>query len=111
MSLPVIKIAVYYGTITLDTGDPATFTAAGIADLYNVADQDYLAVPLAGLSPFLGGKDESSYIHLKPLPDARYYDAKQRYNIDYDVQLDDDFNAHTGGKWAVRPAVAFDEGI
>lgn len=110
MSLPVLKFAVYYGTITLDNGTPATFTALQIATLYNVADQPYLAVPLVGVDPFRGGQDYMSYVHLKPLPDAQYYDAKERYNFNNEVQMGDDFVVGQG-KWARRPSDDFDERI
>lgn len=108
MSLPVLKFAVYYGTITLDNGAEHTYTAPEIATLYNVADQPYLAVNLAGPEPFQGGRDHMSYVHLKPLPDAQYYDAKERYNFNNEVQMGEDFVVGQG-KWAKRPAEAWEE--
>lgn len=103
MSLPAAKYAVYYGTITLNDGTLQTFTADEVATLYGVDQEDYLSVPLIGDTPFSGGVDELSYIHLKPLKDARYYDAKERYNVDNEIQYDEDFDSRRGGKWAVRP--------
>lgn len=110
MSLPVLKFAVYFGTITLDTGSPATFTALEIATLYNVADQPYLAVDLSKPYPFQNGRDEMSYVHLKPLPDDQYYDAKEQYNFNNEVQYGEDFVVGKG-KWARRPNEQFDEDI
>lgn len=112
MPIPDLKYAVYYGTITLIDGTPATFTAAEIAELYGVDAEPYLAIPLVGSpSPFLNGADELSYVHLKPLPDGRYYDAPTQFNADNETQWGEDFDARRGGKWAVRPEndSAFDE--
>lgn len=110
MAQTPLKFAVYYGTITLDNGTSHTYTAADIAGLYNVADQPYLAVPLVGNEPFLSGQEYMSYVHLKPLSDGLYYDAKERYNFYNVVQQGEDFV--TGqGKWARRPDEQFDEDI
>lgn len=111
MSAPVLKFAVYYGTITLDNGTPATFTASQIATLYNVADQPYLAVNMALPEPFKNGPEYMSYVHLKPLPDAQYYDAKERYNFAGGTYYDEDFMQNEGGKWAVPPRLIEDEQI
>lgn len=102
MALPETKIAVYYGTITLNNGDVETYTAAQIAELYNVADRDYLEVSLTGPEPWNHDPIlELSHVHLKPLPDGQYYDAVERYNLDHEILYDEDFNPHVGGKWAV----------
>lgn len=105
MALPELKFAVYYGTIRLDDGTQQTFTAPEIAALYNVDDLPYLSVPMIGDTPFIGGVDELTYVHLKPLANARYYDAKERYNFYNEEQWGDDFDARCGGKWQQRPLV------
>jgi hypothetical protein len=87
----------------MDDGSEETFTANEVAGFYGVSLYPYLEVPLVGPSPFKGGPDEVSYIHLKPLPDERYYDAVERYNVDNEIQWDEDFDARRGGKWAIRP--------
>lgn len=110
MAITPLKFAVYYGTIRLTNGTPATFTAAEVAALYNVGDQPYLAVPLVGTDPFQNGQDYMQYVHLKPLPSAQYYDAKERYNFNNEVQMGDDFVVGQG-KWAKRPSDEFDEDI
>ena len=38
------------------------------------------------------------------------HNAKERYNIDDEPYLDDDLDAREGGKWAVKPRVADDDG-
>jgi len=104
MALTPIKFAVYYGTITLKDGSSATYSAADIASLYNVADLPYLAVSLTGPSPFKPGRDELEYMPLKPQADpGLYYDAKEKYNYADVEYWDDDFDAHAGGKWTIRP--------
>lgn len=103
MALPKPPIAVYYGTITLKDGTVQTYTASQIATLYNVNLLPYTAVPLVGPSPFKTGQ-EIRYIHLKPQTDpSLYFDAQDRYNYNETDYFDDDFDAHEGGKWAVRP--------
>lgn len=98
------KWAVYYGTIRLDTGEQATYTAADVAAFYGIENEPYLAVPLVGVTPFQGGPDEMSYFHLKPKSDPRlYFNAIERYNTENEIQWDDDFDARRGGKWADRP--------
>jgi hypothetical protein len=110
MSQSPLKFAVYYGTIRLANGTLQTYTANQIAGYYNVADQPYLPVALVGPEPFLSGGEYMSYVHLKPLPDAKYYDAKERYNFNNEIQLGEDFV--TGqGKWARPPDQEFDEEI
>lgn len=110
MTAPITpRFAVYFGTITLDDGEPATYTAAEIAELYGVDEEDYLAVDMSLPEPFRGGQDYMSYYHLKPLPDGRYYDAKVRYNIDIEEYFDEDFDARRNGKWAVRPQIDSEE--
>lgn len=111
MALPTPLWAVYYGTITLDTGEEQTFTAAEVAELYGVEEEDYLEVPLTGPLPFGPGIDEVSYYHLKPLPDGRYYNAIERYNTEVDTYYDEDFDPRKGGKWAVRPDAPVDENV
>ncbi len=111
MALPESKYAVYYGTIRLNDGSYETYTAEQIAEFYEIADEDYLAIPLIGPSPFHGGQDELSYVHLKPLSDGQYYDARQRYNVDNEIQWDEDFDARRGGKWAVRPEFDYSEDV
>ncbi len=103
MAITPLKFAVYYGTIRLNTGAVVYYSPEDIAAYYNVSDQPYLAVPLTGPSPFRNGPDELSYVHLKPLPDGQYYDAKERYNYMNEIQYQEDFDARRGGKWAVRP--------
>lgn len=110
MALTPLKFAVYFGTITLDDGSTQTYTALEIATLYNVADQPYLPVNLALPLPFQNGRDEMSYVHLKPLPDAQYYDAKEQYNFNNEIQWGEDFVVGEG-KWARRPGEQFDEDI
>jgi hypothetical protein len=106
MSIPTLKFAVYYGTITLNDGTTHTYTADDIATLYNVDDQPYLAVSLVGNEPFMNGQEYVSYVHLKPLANGKYYDAKERYNFNNEIQWGDDFI--TGrGKWAIRPTAGF----
>lgn len=110
MALPEPKWAVYYGTITLDDGTPATYTAAEVAELYGIEDEEYLAVPLVGSpSPFFPGKSEMEYFHLKPRPDGRYQNAIDLYNTENEIQWDEDFDARRNGKWAVRPEVESEE--
>lgn len=99
---PAPRWAVYYGTITLDDGTPQTYTASEVAALYNLGGADYLAVPLIGPSPFLGGVDEVSYYHLKPQPDGQYYDAPELYNTSNEEYLDIDFDARAKDKWVHR---------
>lgn len=104
MAIPQPKWAVYYGTIKLIDGSVVTYTAAEVAEFYGVQDEDYIEVPLVGLSPFNGGEDEMSYYHLKPKNDSRlYFDAPTRYNTDMEEYWDEDFDSRRGGKWAVRP--------
>ena len=103
MAIPTPKFAVYYGTHRLDNGEYETLTALQVATLYGVQADPYLAVPLAGPSPFHGGQQELSYIHLKPQPDGDYYDAHERYNTDMQPYLDEDFEGKAGGKWARPP--------
>jgi hypothetical protein len=104
MAIPQPKWAVYYGTIRLIDGTIATYTAAEVAAFYGVQDEDYLEVPLVGVSPFTGGQDEVSYYHLKPKNDSRlYFNAIERYNPSDEEYLDEDFDSRRGGKWAVRP--------
>lgn len=110
MSIPTLKFAVYYGTITLDNGTIQTYTANQIAGYYNVADQPYLPVSLVGNEPFMGGQDYMTYVHLKPLPNGQYYDAKEQYNFNNEIQQGDDFVVGQG-KWAKRPNAQFDEDI
>lgn len=110
MAQTPLKFAVYYGTIRLDNGTTQTYTANQIAGYYNVADQPYLPVALVGNEPFLSGQEYMSYVHLKPLSDGKYYDAKERYNFNNVVQMGDDFVVGQG-KWARRPAEEFDEDI
>lgn len=111
MALPVPKWAVYFGTITLDSGSPATYTAEEVAELYGVEDEDYLAVPLAGPEPFLNGQEYMSYYHLKPRRDGRYFNAPEHYNVEVETYFDEDFDARRNGKWAVRPLAESDEDI
>lgn len=104
---PVVpKWAVYYGTITLDDGTPATYTAAQVAGFYNLGSDPYLAVPLIGPSPFSGGPrspmGEITYYHLKPQPDGRYYDAHVKYNTTGEEYPDIDFDARSPDKWTHR---------
>lgn len=100
------KWAVYYGTITLDDGTPATYTAAQVASFYNLGSDPYLAVPLTGITPFHGGADsplsEVSYYHLKPQPDGAYYDAHLKYNTSGAEVLDIDFDERSKDKWTHR---------
>lgn len=103
MSIPQPKVAVYFGEITLDSGEVVYYTAEEIAELYNVDDLDYLSVDLAQPEPFENGQDYMQYIHLKPLPNSRYYDAKQVNNIAGGPYYDEDFDGRRGGKWQVRP--------
>lgn len=104
MAIQQPKWAVYYGTIRLDDGTMATYNAAQVAAFYGVENETYLPVSLIGPTPFLSGPDEMSYYHLKPKSDPRlYFNAIDRYNVDNEIQWDDDFDAHRGGKWAVRP--------
>lgn len=109
MSLPTIKFAVYYGTITLHTGAEVTYTAEEVAELYGVEAEDYLEVPLAGPEPFLNGQDYMQYVHLKPLPDQQYYNAIARHNTEFEDYFDEDFDARRNGKWAERPQFVSDE--
>lgn len=112
MAIQEPKWAVYYGTIRLDTGEYITYTAEEVAEFYNVQNEDYLAVPLAGPTPFANGPEELSYFHLKPKPDPRlYFDAIDRYNTENEIQWKDDFDARKNGKWADRPEVdsSFDD--
>jgi len=110
MSIPILKFAVYYGTIRLDNGTIHPYSAADIAALYNVSDQPYLAISLVGNEPFLSGQEYMSYVHLKPLPDGLYYDAKEQYNFNNEIQQGDDFVVGQG-KWAKRPNAEFGEDI
>ena len=104
MAIQQPKWAVYYGTIRLNDGTTPTYSAAQVAEFYGVQAEPYLAVPLVGVTPFQGGPDEMSYYHLKPKSDPRlYFDAIERYNTENEIQWDEDFDAHRGGKWAVRP--------
>lgn len=105
MALPDPLWAVYYGTITLSDGTPATYTAEEVAELYGVADEDYLAIDLADPLPFNPGKDYVRYYHLKPLPDEQYFNAIERYNTENETYYDEDFDARRNGKWAERPQV------
>lgn len=111
MALPEAKWAVYYGTITLKNGSPATFTALEVATLYGVQDEDYLEIALTAPWPLQPGKTELEYFHLKPLPDGNYFNAIERYNTatPNDSYEDEDFDARKGGKWAVRPEHVADE--
>lgn len=111
MALTPPKWAVYYGTIRLHDGSTATYTALQIATLYGVQAQPYLAISLAGPFPFKNGQEEMSYYHLKPLPDGQYFNAIDRYNTNVVVQMDEDFDAHRNGKWAVRPQFESDENV
>lgn len=101
MAIPTLKFAVYYGTITLDNGDVATYTANQVATFYGVQALPYTAVPLTGVNPIQA--HEFEYIQLKPLSDGNYYDAQSRYNVTMQPYLDSDFDAKQGGKWVVRP--------
>lgn len=104
MAIPAPKWAVYYGTIRLIDGTMQAYTAAQVATLYGVQSEPYLAVPLAGVSPFANSKEELEYYHLKPMADSRqYFNAIQRYNTNNEIQWDEDFDARRNGKWAVRP--------
>lgn len=99
------KWAVYYGTIKLDDGSTATYTAAQIATLYNLGADPYLAVPLVGANPFKGRDDEVSYYHLKPQRNGAYYDAKVRYNTSGAEYLEIDFDSKTPDRWTHRQRV------
>lgn len=103
-----MKYAVVYGTIKLNNGSTVTYSAAEIAELYNVQDEPYVPVPLDGPSPF-NGAEELEYVRLIPRPDGVYFDAKQRYNQDGGEYWDDDFDAKEGGKWAVKPRHPVDD--
>lgn len=109
------KWAVYFGTILLDDGTPATYTAAQIATLYNLGSDPYLAVPLSGPSPFHGGPDspmgEITYYHLKPQSNGEYYDAHVKYNTTGGEYLDIDFNAKSKDKWTHRKVIATDDDV
>lgn len=105
---PSPKIAVYYGTITLNDGTPATYTAAQVAGFYGVSARDYLAVSLTGPEPFANGQEYMNYIHLKPLADSAYYDAVEQYNLDNAIQYGEDFMIGQG-KWAKRPNEGWDQ--
>lgn len=97
MPIPTLKYAVYYGTIRLDNGQLATYTASHLALLYGVQDEPYVAVPLLGVNPIQN--TEYEYVQLKPLSDANYYDAKERYNADMEPYLDRNFDEHSPDKW------------
>lgn len=100
------KWAVYYGTIRLDDGTMATYTAAQVAGFYSLGADPYLAVPLVGPNPFSGGIDsansEAAYYHLKPQRDGAYYDAHVRYNTTGAEYDDIDFDSKTKDKWVHR---------
>lgn len=111
MALPILKFAVYYGTITLIDGSVVTYTANQVATFYGVQAESYLAVPLVGISPFKGAENEVSYVHLKPQRDpSLYYDPRvpEKYNEDNEEWFGPDFNAREGGKWEQTP-VRLDE--
>lgn len=97
------KWAVYYGTIRLNDGTIETYTAAEVAALYGIEDEDYIEVSLVGPEPFTSGNDYMTYYHLKPLPDGQYFNAIERYNTENEIQWDEDFDSRRNGKWAVRP--------
>lgn len=103
MALTPPKWAVYYGTIELNDGSFATYTALQIATLYGVQAEPYLSIPVDGPYPWINGPQELSYYHLKPLADEQYFNAIERYNTNNEVQWDEDFDARRNGKWAVRP--------
>lgn len=112
MALPELQYAVYYGTITLIDGSIVTYTAQEVAELYGIGDEDYLAVPLSGVSPFEQGVDEVSYVHLKPQRDpSHYYDpqAPEKYNSENEEWVEPDFDAREGGKWEVPLRVSEDD--
>lgn len=111
MTLPLPKWAVYYGTIKLKNGSTETYTAVDIATLYGVEDEDYLSIALTAPEPFTNAADYLTYYHLKPLPDENYFNAIERYNTENEIQWDDDFDAHQGGRWAVRPQHESDQDI
>lgn len=112
MALPILKFAVYYGTITLIDGSVATYTANQVATFYGVQAEPYLAVPLVGISPFGKRADEVSYIHLKPQRDpSLYYDPRvpekfNESNLNWDGP---DFDAQEGGKWEQRPVTVSED--
>lgn len=103
--------AVYYGTIRLSDGSPATYTANQIATLYGVQAEDYLAIDLAQPFPWINGAQELSYYHLKPLADEQYFNAIERYNTENEIQWNEDFDGRRNGKWAVRPQFESDDNV
>ena len=107
MSIPTLKYAVFYGTIRLDNGDIATYTADQVATFYGVQAEPYVAVPLTGINPIQD--TEFEYVLLKPLTDMAYYDAPSRYNATMQPYLDNDFDAKRGGKWVVKPVIGESE--
>lgn len=76
-----IKYAVYPGTVTLQSGGTATFTAEELAEAYGVEAEDYLIINTFADIP----TDETylEYIHLKPRADGIYRNIK-------DTAQDDD---------------------
>lgn len=90
MPAPEIKYAVYPGTITLDSGAEATFTALELATLYGVDDESYLTV--SGPTEVPQGETYFEYIHLKPRPDGKYYNIQDSEHTQEDSLIGRDFD-------------------
>lgn len=74
MTLPAIQYAVYPGSVTLRTGEVATFTALELATAYGVQDEPYLTV--ADNTQIPSAATFFNYIHLKPRADGLYENIK-----------------------------------
>lgn len=75
MALPVVKYAIYPGTVATynDDGDfigNVTWSAADLAEVYGVDGEDYLTVTNEQWS--LSNMEYFEYIHLKPRADGKY---------------------------------------
>lgn len=107
------KWAVYYGTVRMDDGTTQTFTAAEVANSYNLGTDPYTAVLINGPSPFHGGIDdpmsEVSFYILKPRTDTLPYpDAHVLYNTTGAEYDDIDFDAHSKDRWTHRQIIEED---
>lgn len=102
-----ILYAVYPGSVTLYSGESATFTALELATLYGVQDEDYLEVATAADEP--QGEDYFRYIHLKPRRDNVYQNIKTvAQDDDEDVTMGEDFDGNKQYTQETRHGVPLD---
>ena len=91
--MPEIKYAIYPGSVRLYDGSIATFTAAELAAVYSVEDEDYLVVPDdVSEAELASSLDYFKYIHLKPRADNEYFDQKDAKHDQKDDTVGEDYD-------------------